>query len=312
MTAAMAAVCTADVARAQSTQRPARPPRPETVTLNTKDFVPLEATYFASTREKKATPVVLLHDYKDTRKVFAEFAQRLQRPESTDGVEHESFAVLTVDLRGHGDSTKQVFPNGRERELDAARLTTDDLLAMIRFDMEAVRRYLLEKNDEGELNLNKLCLIGVGMGASIATNWAARDWSAPALPTGKQGQDVKALVLVSPRWKYRGVTIQQALRHRDVRSQLAILLLYGKKDADTTGDVRRIYRQLDRFHPEPRHGATESRDLLDVGMEDTSLQGTQLVRELGESGEDQIIKFLSDHVDKVDHQWIKGRGWIYE
>ena len=66
---------------------------------------------------------------------------------------------------------------------------------MAALDMEAVRKFLVDKNDAGELNLNKLCLVGSGMGASVAANWAVQDWSAPPLAVGKQGQDVKALVL---------------------------------------------------------------------------------------------------------------------
>ena len=159
---------------------------------------------------------------------------------------------MTVDLRGHGASTRQTAPNGQTRQLDAAKLGRGDILAMA-LDMEAVRGFLVGKNDEGELNLNKLCLVGVGLGATVAVNWAAKDWSAPPLLIGKQGQDVKALVLVSPQWKYRGIMMQQGLQSPALKKGAAWLLIYGEQDTDQTADARRIYRQLERFHPEPEN-----------------------------------------------------------
>ena len=41
-------------------------------------------------------------------------------------------------------------------------------------DMEAVRSFLVGKNDKEELNLNRLCIVGLGMGATVAVNWAAK------------------------------------------------------------------------------------------------------------------------------------------
>ena len=132
--------------------------------------------------------------------------------------------------------------------------------------MEAVRRFLVEKNDLGELNLNKLCLVGVGLGATVAVNWAARDWSVPPLLVGKQGQDVKALVLVSPQWKYRGIMLQQALRVAALKKGASWMLIYGEQDSDQASDIRRIYRQLERFHPEPASAQAPPRSLAEVPL----------------------------------------------
>ena len=78
--------------------------------MQTKDGVDLSITYYASSVGKDATPVILLHDYKDTQGMFSSLAQRLQSPGEED--KHASFAVVTVDLRGHGASTKQATPDG--------------------------------------------------------------------------------------------------------------------------------------------------------------------------------------------------------
>ena len=84
------------------------------------------------------------------------------------------------------------------------------------------------KNDQGEINLNELSIIGVGLGASVATIWAAHDWAYPPLAVGKQGQDVKALVLVSPRWKNNGLLIQKAVQQRDVQREIALIMMLLK------------------------------------------------------------------------------------
>src|SRR3972149_1958727 len=125
----------------------------EVVTLETDDGVQLAVTYYASSEGKKATPVVLLHDHKDTRSVFATLAERLRSPGEND--KHAPFAVVTVDLRGHGDSTQRIDSEGYREEIDAAKLNKDLVADMVQFDMKAVRRFLVTKNDKGELNLNK-------------------------------------------------------------------------------------------------------------------------------------------------------------
>jgi pimeloyl-ACP methyl ester carboxylesterase len=284
------------------------PPPPQIVPLQTRDGVQLKATYYPSKQPKgtpqakQVTPVVLLHDWKETRAIFAPLAERLQNP-AEEEPERPSFAVVTVDLRAHGDSTQQVFPNGSQLDLDAAKLGKDDFIAMATLDMEAVRGLLVVKNDAGELNLNKLCLLGAGMGANVAANWAAQDWAAPPLAIGKQGQDVKALVLVSPRWSFNGLTMQAPLRLRPLKQSLAWMLIYGDEDRSVNADVVRINRQLERFHPKSEGpNAKPPRDFAVIGLK-SRLQGGTLISKIGLPIEDQIIAFLAENVARKDHSW---------
>jgi pimeloyl-ACP methyl ester carboxylesterase len=267
--------------------------------LPTKDGVQLTATYYPSTQPKgsaqakQVTPVVLLHDYKETRAVFTQFAQRLQAPAESEP-DRPSFAVITVDVRAHGDSTKQILRDGSQVDLDAARLDRDELLAMAALDMEAVRGFLIVKNDAGELNLNKLCLVGAGMGANVAVNWAAQDWSAPPLAVVRQGQDVKGLVLLSPRWTFRGLSLQQPMRFNALKRFVAWMLIYGEEDNRVKVDVHRIERQLEPFH-EKQAGSPQRQGLAVVAWP-SKLQGSTLLSTVGPPIEDQIIKFLVANV----------------
>ncbi len=213
---------------------------PEVVALATKDGVQLRATYFPgaarkdSPQAKQTTPVVLLHDFKSTRASLMPLAQRLQTPGDSAGADQPNFAAIVVDLRAHGESTKFLSPAGAAADLDAAKLSKEGLLAMASLDMEAVRNFLVDRNDAGELNLNKLCLVGSGMGASVAVNWALQDWTAPPLAIGKQGQDVKGIVLISPRWSYNGLSMQNPMKFAPLKQNVAWLLICGRKSRNST------------------------------------------------------------------------------
>ncbi len=274
---------------------------PEVISLTTKDGVGLKVTYYASSLGKQATPVILLADRKDSRSVYDNLAKRLQSPGKDDN--HKSFAVLAVDLRGHGDSTKQSLPNGQTRQIDASKLGRKEVAAIVQFDMAAIRRFLVKKNDAGNLNLNRLSIVGAGLGASVAVNWAAIDWSFPPLAVGKQGQDVKALVLVSPKWTYQGLQLNQALRQPGVQQEIAFLIMYGKRDRRLVTDAKRIKKQLERYHPEPENPEPEKPNSLTFLTPDVGLQGTQFLTEAGRDAEDQIIQFLSFHVTDKDLEW---------
>lgn len=259
------------------------------ITLNTKDGVRLAITYYPSEKGKDAVPVVMLHDFKESRNVFHSLAESLQSPKSIGG----SRAVITVDLRGHGESTVQRSRDGRTRSLEAARLRPADFQDMVAEDLEAVRRFLVEQNNKGELNLNSLCLIGSGMGASVATYWSAVDWAAPRLATLKQGQDVKALVLLSPEWGFKGLPLLKPIRQPGVREKVSFLIVYGAQMSKAKKDATNIHKNLAKYHPEPpRDKIKEFKDLFLVDLP-TKLQGTALLT----SGEFNLLTDIDAFID---------------
>ena len=195
------------------------PPPPEDISLTTDDGVELQATYYGPPQSKESksgkdvVPIILLHGFKGDRQDFDELALLLQ---------HLGHAVIVPDLRGHGESKRQARPGGGTASLDASKLRKDDFLAMggKGGDLESVKRFLMARNNEGKLNIEKLCVIGAELGATVALNWAALDWSWAQLPTGKQGQDVKALVLISPQLRSRGFRLTAAAQGAGIATQL--------------------------------------------------------------------------------------------
>jgi pimeloyl-ACP methyl ester carboxylesterase len=291
----------------------AQVPPPEAVSLTTQDGVQLKVSYYPTVgrkgtgQAKQVTPVVLLHDHKETRSVFNSLAQRLQLA-ATDGGQGPSFAALTVDLRGHGESTRQVSPDGATNDLDASKLRKEDFIAMVLLDMPAVRSFLVGKNDAGELNLNKLCLVGSGLGANVAALWALQDWNWPPLAIGKQGQDVKALVLISPRWSTNGLSFQLPMRDRRFKENVAWMLTYGGEDKKVAADARRILKLLKTSHPDPSAaaGVQASSTLQEIAIK-SRLQGSTLLRQAAVQVEDQIVAFLTGNVASTQHPWINRR-----
>ena len=270
-------------------QEPRKVPPPRNVSLETKDGVRLGATYYAGTLKKESVPVICLHGYRGDRSVYESLAEYLQ------SVGH---AVIVPDLRGHGASTKRA--DGAT--LDAARLKPGDLRSMVNFDVERVKRFLMEENNKGELNIDKLCVIGSDMGATVAINWAMADGRYPPLGRVKQGQDVKALVLISPLWSFKGININEAMANEYVQRELSILLIVGKEHAKSYSEANRVFRSFQRFHPEPLAEEVATKKDLFIYAPLTKLQGTKL---LGENLnlEEYIQRFITVRLTNREFPW---------
>jgi len=279
-------------------------PDPKTVELLTKDGVKLSATYSASDRGRETVPLILLHGFKGSRSDYDEFARFLQR-------EHHH-AVLTVDLRGHGESTHQSF-GSEQRTLSAERLRPEDFEAMVQFDVEESKRFLMREHHAGKLNIERLGLIGAGMGATIATYWSFNDWAAPRLAI-KQGQDVRALVLISPETRFKAFNIVEPFTSPELRSEVALYLIAAGAHSKAGKAAEQIYNTVKRYHPLPAEDLPADKALaaktlfLDTNYE-TTLQGTKLLGEkLGV--EERIAKFIELRLAKPSIPWAERRSAI--
>ncbi len=265
-----------------------KPLPPEDVALRTRDGALIQATYYPSQLGKEAVPVILLHAEKGVRGDFASFALGLQ------ALGH---AVIAPDLRGHGDSS---LPSAAER---VGALRPADLANMVTQDVEAVKNFLIERNNASELNIEKLCLVGAEMGAVVAVNFAARDWSWPVLATGKQGQDVKALALISPEWSHRGLNINEAIEHPQVRGALSMIVIAGERSTKQRRDAERLYKALERFRPAVSSDDAAGAQTLWLRTLPTTLQGTQLLNEARMNVPAMIEKFVELRLVDVDIPW---------
>jgi pimeloyl-ACP methyl ester carboxylesterase len=271
-------------------------PQPVDITgseLRTADGVLLRATFFPGSKGKDSVPVILLHSWKGGRKEYVTLATALWQA---------GHAVLVPDLRGHGQSTEQL---GNPNPLSAAKFGKADFANMVTLDMETLKSFLIKKNNAEELNLEKLCLVGSEMGATVAMNWALIDWSWPQYPGVKQGQHVKAIVMLSPERNFRGVGMQDALRNSLLNQFVSIYIMVGSEDSKMYNQAEGIHASLAKLHPEPADDQAEKDKTLFFKEFETKLQGTRLfsLRNLGI--EQRIVRFVELRLVNKDYPWAK-------
>ncbi|MEM0951809.1 MAG: alpha/beta fold hydrolase [Cyanobacteria bacterium P01_H01_bin.74] len=131
------------------------------------------------------------------------------------------YAVFSVDLRGHGKSSKTVNNNAV-----TWRRFTAEHWKNIHNDITAVLQYFRENLAFPEVNTESVGLIGEKLGANIAT-FAAKD-----------NKSVKTMILISPGLDFKGIVPSQAI----VDYNHSVLMMVGKADAYTTESAERLYK----------------------------------------------------------------------
>ena len=234
---------------------------PQELDLDCPDGLELKATYLPGARGKDTVPFILLHGYEESRKEYANLAKSLQ------SLGH---AVLVPDLRGHGAS---VNVKNYNRELKASTMPGSQFARMVTVDMEQLNQFLLARNNAGELNIDKLCVVGSEMGAVVGLNWILFDWGKRPYPTFKNGRAPKAAVLISPKWSFRGLNLQNVFKHPWVRSKLAVMILVGSQSR-AVSDAKRIHKMFEAARDKDVEPA--DRDLFLYEYK-TKLDGTELL-----------------------------------
>jgi pimeloyl-ACP methyl ester carboxylesterase len=222
----------------------------------------IKATFYPGTLKKDAVPFILVHGLDGQGGDMHGLATYLQ------SLGH---AVIAPDLRGHGQSKSQKRPDGSTVTLDPDKLTRPALEAMI-LDIQACKKFLLEKNNTGDLNIEQLCVVGAEFGAILAVRWAAMDWTTQDLPAYKLGKDVKALVLLSPPPTYKAVSLREALTVPAVSSSIAMLIVAGADDPKASSEAEKLHKQLQSSHSK----SADDKDLF-VLKPETTLSGAKLL-----------------------------------
>ena len=163
---------------------------------------------------------------------------------------------------------------------------------MVKYDMESVKRYIIERHNEGELNVEHLCVVGFEMGSVVALDWARLDWNAHSFPQLKQGQDVKTMILVSPAQSHLGFSISTAIADRSVQGSIATMIAVGARSHKATTQASRIFKRLERAHRHAGEGKT-SYETLAYREFPTSLQGTKLLNAKNFSLGESIREFIT-------------------
>ena len=215
--------------------------------LETSDGVTLATWLYEPPEDAKTlATVILVHDFEGSHETVEPLAVALRDAGCT---------VAVPDLRGHGASKNRTQPGGRDDTLDIRQMRKPDLeliaagaggrlreQSAVRGDLETVHAFLASRSGSPP---DTLVVVGCGAGATLATLWTAADWAWPPLASGPQGQHVQALVLVSPSWTAKGVSLQPALGTDAVKQEIPVMVLAGTQDRDAI----RLFDQLKRQRP---------------------------------------------------------------
>ena len=173
------------------------------VSFTTEDGVTIVGDYHAPKGRALATPAILLHMYRNNRASWEPLVAPL----------HEAgFAVLAIDLRGHGESVKPAKRNlahqVEERNPAIFNAMHQDVAAAVKW----VRA-------QSNIDPKKVVLVGASVGCSVALDYASR-------------AKVDAVVCMTPGTAYLGVDSLADIR----KTRATSILLFATKDERESTD----------------------------------------------------------------------------
>lgn len=180
------------------------------VRFNTSDGVEIVADFREAKDSAQPAPVaVLLHMYQSNRSAWKPLAEALQR---------SGFAVLAIDMRGHGQS------GGKERDSLAERAKKRDpsLFRAMYLDVAAAHTWL---GTQRGCDVSRVTVIGASVGCSVAIDYASRDRS------------VDVVVAMTPGTNYLGVDSTKPIVAIGKRP---VLLLATEKEREATDELARL------------------------------------------------------------------------
>ena len=213
----------------------------------TEDGVQIVGDYYPAAAQGPAPAVVLLHIYRSDRGAWRPLVPALH---------NAGFAVLAIDMRGHGESTQPSSMQLRRRVIERDTAVFNDMHK----DVAAAYGWLAKKP---KVDLSQWGLIGASVGCSVALDYVTRDRS------------VDSVVCLTPGEKYLGVDSVEDVRRIAGRSILLLATEGERKDSDILG----------------RANASAMVRIVGPGV----VHGTQMFGRV-EGIEDRIAAFLAGHV----------------
>lgn len=263
--------------------------------LTTQDGWQIQISYFPSTRGKESPCIMLVpgcegYEKSHTRKAWEELAKFLQK---------NNYAVVTVDLRKHGDSVP-LGPDGKPLP-QALRLLPADYQLMALQDLEAVKDFLVEEHQKEKLNIRKLGIVSAGSSCLVVSAFTVADWAKKPWPDAAtlaertpKGQDVRAILMLSPEASVKGLNTAAVVRGvGDPSKGIGVHILFNPSDRREAADAEKMFKYLKlRSDPEKAREKTE-------GLPDSKYTAEGMLT--GRSKE-LVEKYAKDFLDKFVKQ----------
>ncbi len=229
--------------------------------------IPLAVKYYPAEKPFEAPVVLMLHETGQGRSShdFEEPIEELKKAGFAQYLQKQGFAVLLMDLRGHGANPRH-------------DVTDSEWLTMVA-DLQAAYLFLVDRHNRGELNLGKFGIVALGDAGNLAAAWAAT----PGGGVSSEGRisDIGALVLVSPEADARGLALARILPR--IAPRFPIMLISGDRDQKSIQPVRDAQPIVERHR------------LSKVAYFDSALHGLKLLSFFPKVPT-AIEKFLNDPV----------------
>ena len=190
----------------------------------------LSASYYPSKLANNAPAVLLIHERNHSIKDFEEPLADLKGISLADSLQKAGYAVLAVDLHGHGGNPRR-------------NLSPRDW-SMVPGDLEIAYLALVDRHNRGELNVAKLGVIALGEGANVALTWAAGGGGVSS--EGRAG-DLGALILISPMGDADSQGLRASSPLTTLAARIPIDLMVGERDAGSLELVKSVEPILKRY-----------------------------------------------------------------
>jgi len=201
-------------------------------------------------KDARAPIAILLHMYNSTRSAFAPLIKPL----------HEAgFAVLAIDLRGHGES---VAPSSMDL---AGRMQRRDPDLFRKMFNDVTAAYLWLRDQPG-VDPARFVLVGASVGCSVALDYAGRDRS------------VDGIVCMTPGTAYLGLDSQA---HIEKCKDRPVLLMAAEEERSACDRLAKVVGESATVHTVPNQPA----------LGEMGLHGTRMFGKVG-GIEKTIVDFL--------------------
>ena len=207
------------------------------VSLKTDDDKEIFGKYYNANTEATEpysnVAIILLHMLDKDHSSWDKFAEQLYL---------ENYSVISIDLRGHGESAKNT---GSWQDF-----TDKDFNNMV-LDIKEAKEFALHEKK------TRFVIIGASIGANTALNYAAKD------------KEITGVALLSPGMDYRGVEIENPALSYDQRP---ILLAASEEDTYSADAVKELNSKI--------FGKKKIVMFKDAGHGTDMFKGTELDKEL--------------------------------
>ena len=198
------------------------------IRLHAFDDTTLATSYYPSRLDTLAPAVLLIHEKERSSKDFEDPIDELKKLGLAEHLQSLGYAVLTLDLRGHGANMRKA-------------VSDRDWAAMVD-DLQAAYQFLIDRHNRGELNLARLGVVGLGEGANLAAAWAYLPGG--GVSTEGRVTDIAGLVLVSPLPK--GLELNFTTLMNALAPRIPVLIMAGERDTLSHEAVKKVKANVER------------------------------------------------------------------